>query len=110
VKNSTRYSLHTHIVISSRSLWDLGWAERGNSGWQQAWRPPAGAGDMAGKRTAPLSGEEQRRGGHGFRGHRYYSVARAEHDVAVVTAALTHVVCAADGTEPPAPQQLGTRA
>jgi hypothetical protein len=68
---------------------------------------------MAGKRTAPLSGEEppavaeeQRRGDHGFRGHRYYSVARAEHDVAVVTAALTHVVCA---TEPPAPQQLGTR-
>ncbi|KAK3130516.1 hypothetical protein QOZ80_6BG0494480 [Eleusine coracana subsp. coracana] len=67
---------------------------------------------MAGKRAEPADeAEEQRRRrrGDGLLGHRrYYSAARAEHDVAVVTAALTHVVC---GTEPqaaalPVPRQL----
>nr|QYY53031.1 ERF4.2 [Aeluropus littoralis] len=72
---------------------------------------------MAGKRAAPLPGneepdeaEEQRRRGYGgFLRHRYYSAARAEHDVAVVTAALTHVVCAteAPAAAMPAPRQLG---
>ncbi|XP_062199573.1 ethylene-responsive transcription factor ERF114-like [Phragmites australis] len=45
--------------------------------------------------------EEQRRGG-GFLGHRY-SAARGEYEVAVVAAALTHVVCS---TEPPRGDEL----
>ncbi|TVU08788.1 hypothetical protein EJB05_42201, partial [Eragrostis curvula] len=73
---------------------------------------------MAGKRAAPVTDEEpeaeQLRRGDGFLGHRYFSAARSEYDVAVVAAALTHVVCA---TEPssggavalPAPRQLGIR-
>lgn len=38
--------------------------------------------------------------GSGFLGHSY-SAARADYDVAVMAAALTHVVCA---TEPPPPR------
>ncbi|KAF8694970.1 hypothetical protein HU200_038081 [Digitaria exilis] len=57
---------------------------------------------MHGERHAPRRGgeEDERHGGGGFLGHSYYSPARAKYDVAVVAAALTHVVCA---THPPPP-------